>query len=164
MPTGRKWWPLVALGAFVAVLAGAGSWRVLRRQVIRRDPAGDGRYGASRHGHTHEGVDLVTSPGETVLAPFDGYFLRDGRPYAGDARYSMAVLRGEGKEIRIMYVLPVYGMRPGVAFSKGDVIATAQDVTLRYPGSGMLPHVHVEVLDPDTGARMDPTRLLTFDA
>lgn len=164
MHTVRKWWPVVALGALVAVLASVGTWRVLRRQVIRRDAAGDGRYGATRKGHTHEGLDLIATPGETVLAPFDGYYLRDGRPYANDARYSEAVFRGQGKEVRLMYVQATYLMQPGTAFSKGDVIGTAQDVSQRYPGSGMLPHVHVEVLDPETGEHVDPTYLLKLDA
>lgn len=117
---------------------------ILPVQRIRRDPMGDGNFGASRTGHVHEGVDLVVVPGEVLTSPIRGEVLRVTRPYANDPDYTGVVLAGGGYEVKFFYCHLMAGLHPGDEVEPGEPFAVAQDIAAKY-GGGMVPHVHVEV-------------------
>ena len=60
---------------------------------IRSDSKGDGHYLAPRGDRLHQGVDYVVAPGENILMPFNGYMVREARPYT-DCDLSGCVLQG----------------------------------------------------------------------
>lgn len=125
--------------------------------ALRNDAAGLGHFGAPRGSRTHQGIDYLTEPGQSVFSPVTGRFIRTGRPYATDARYSLAVIHGGGLEFKLMYVEPLPGLTPGTPVRAGQKIGTAQNVTAKY-GGPMRNHLHLEVrriagaelLDPGT--------------
>ena len=134
---------LLVLG--VAGLSYAGrlfAGRILRgSQVYRNDSLGDGRFHSTRHGHLHEGVDIVANS-EPVYSPVDGIVERIAVPYPGDDRFSGVVLRDDQREWKLFYVDPE--VWPGQEIRRGQRLGTSQDVRLKY-GQAMQPHVHVEV-------------------
>jgi hypothetical protein len=109
----------------------------------RKDQYGSGQFGVTRGHRSHEGLDLVVGPGESIFSPIDGVLVREAQPYAGDSRYQGVVINGEGNwlgyEIKLFYVSgiicgPVRG---------GQLIGYAQDLSLRY--LGITNHIHIEV-------------------
>lgn len=133
--------------------------RILSTQRIRKDASGDGRFGARRSTHTHQGVDLLVTPGETVRSPIAGRFVREGYPYRNDPRYRMIVVNGEGIEVRIMYAEPLPSLRPGDAIMRGQPIGVAQAVADKY-GPPMLNHLHIEARRIVGAQLLDPTPFL----
>jgi murein DD-endopeptidase MepM/ murein hydrolase activator NlpD len=122
--------------------------------VIRMDSAGHGYYGAPRGDRTHSGVDYLCRPGGVVYAPVSGTVSNLGYPYADDLQWRYVQITDEaGDDHRLFYCLPV--VSDGDYVHRGDVIAEAQDISERYPGQGMSPHIHYEVKQPD-GAYRDP--------
>ncbi len=94
-------YPGIALIAFVVWRKfSAGEWLKLpgskrfhsigKQNKIRSDGYGDGRFGASRDQgkRQHEGIDLVVTPGESILSPITGKIVRYAYPYPDDSRYS----------------------------------------------------------------------------
>ena len=118
------------------------------------DEWGSGAFGASRNGRKHEGVDIVVYPGQELKSPVSGTVKRIAYPYADDLSYKGFVL------VSGPYVITVYyanlSVPAGSSIAKGQVIATAQDISARYD-SGMKPHVHFEV--KKNGVLIDPTNL-----
>lgn len=135
---------------------------ILARQVMRSDRWGGGNFGAARGNRTHQGLDLVTEPGEAVRAPIDGRVVRFGFVYSGDNLYRLLVLQGEGYDVRLMYVYPAPRLRPGDTVQRGDVVGTSQAISARY-GPGMLDHVHIEVRRIVGGELRDPAGLLKLE-
>ena len=132
---------------------------VLRVQRIRSDAAGDGHFGAGRGMRLHQGLDLQVEPGEDVFSPVDGRFIRRGYPYASDERYHLAVLNGEGYEVKAMYVAPDPSLKPGDRVKRGQYIGKAENVAAKY-GGAMQPHIHVEVRKVVGAQLLDPAKLL----
>jgi murein DD-endopeptidase MepM/ murein hydrolase activator NlpD len=133
---------------------------ILASQVMRNDAAGLGHFGAPRGRRTHQGLDLLTTPGEPVYSPVAGRFIRAGYPYASDRRYRLAVIHGtDGREWKFMYVEPLPTLTPGAQVRAGQQIGTSQDVAAKY-GPPMQPHVHVEVRTIVGAALLDPAGLL----
>lgn len=132
--------------------------KVLDRQVMRRDAHGSGAFGARRRAHTHQGLDLVAKKGAPVYSPVDGTFVRKGRPYANDERFSLIVLNGEGFEVKLMYVEPVT-LSPGDSVKRGQVVGHAQAVSDKH-GDGMLDHVHVELRRTVGAELVNPATML----
>jgi murein DD-endopeptidase MepM/ murein hydrolase activator NlpD len=128
-------------------------FKILNTQIIRVDNAGNGNYQSSRIGHVHQGIDLVCTPGQNILAPFAGRISRQANPYANDATYKgLEYVSNDGTmKLKLFYV---NNFSVGTAFSTGAVIATAQNIALKY-GGGMLPHIHVELRI--NGTVIDPT-------
>jgi murein DD-endopeptidase MepM/ murein hydrolase activator NlpD len=118
-------------------------YRILSQSVIRVDNAGNGNYQSSRIGHVHQGIDLICTPGENILAPFAGKVLRQANPYANDASYKgLEYVSTDGTlKMKLFYV---NNFSIGQTFKTGEVFAKAQNIALKY-GGGMLPHVHVEL-------------------
>jgi hypothetical protein len=96
-----------------------------------------------RHGHTHEGLDIVTKPVQTILSPIAGEIVREALPYGKLSPYTGIAIRGDGEwqgyEVKVFYVA---GNRNG-NLKPGDTVGTAQDLTFRYPN--LTNHVHIEV-------------------
>lgn len=135
---------------------------ILARQVMRSDRWGGGHFGAARGNRTHQGLDLITEPGEAVRAPIDGRVVRFGYVYAGDNLYRLLILQGEGFDVRLMYVSPSPHLRPGDPVKRGEVVGVSQAISARY-GPGMLDHIHVEVRRIVGGELRDPAPLLDLE-
>ena len=123
-------------------------------QLYRNDSLGDGRFHSTRHGHLHEGVDIVANS-EPVYSPVDGIVERIAVPYPGDDRFSGVVLRDDEREWKLFYIDPE--VWPGQEIRRGQRLGTSQDVRVKY-GQAMQPHVHVEVRR--NGQVEDPARYL----
>jgi murein DD-endopeptidase MepM/ murein hydrolase activator NlpD len=128
---------------------------IVDNQISRvRDTYGSGQYGASRDRatRTHKGLDIITTAGETIYAPFTGDIIREAVPYANDPSYRGLVIKGidnwEGYEVKIFYVEGILSGR----VNKGQNIGTAQNLKLKYPT--ITNHIHVEV--KKFGVQLDP--------
>jgi len=122
--------------------------------ALRSDPAGDGRFNAPRGARRHNGIDFECVPGRSLVGGVEGTVTKHGYCYQGDGfwRY-VQVTDFEGLHHRFFYVDPLVPV--GEVVGRATGIGVAQDITLRYPGQGMLPHVHYE-LKNDAGEYLDP--------
>lgn len=124
---------------------------------IRNDEGGLGHFGAPRKkevkGHevryTHDGVDYQCKPGQEVWMPCTGKIVRVAYPYAAKD-YSGVYIAAKRLSMKMFYVQPYSGII-GRVIKKGEPIGTAQDISLKYPGAGVTPHVHVKLVrcDPE---------------
>ncbi len=122
---------------------------------LRRDIAGDGRYGASRGSRRHRGVDLECRPGLVLHAELYGKVTKHGYCYRDDPAWRyIEVTDVEGSRHRFFYVEPLVVVGEYVDPMTG--LGIAQDITNRYPGQGMTAHVHFEVIT-SSGEYIDPT-------
>ena len=123
---------------------------------VRVDRAGNGWFSASRGGRAHLGIDLYVEPGEILLSPCAGRFVRWGNPYTGSSTYKLFEIAHDGCwQVRVFYCEPLGGGLTPLHIELRQKIARAQDITSRYPDSGMLNHVHVECRTMDE--RVIPT-------
>ena len=124
------------------------------QEIRDTDEWGSGAYGAPRGDRTHRGIDIVTTHGQVITAPFDGIMVRRADPYEDDPAYTGCLLRREsdGLEIKLFYI---ENLSTG-AVSEGQKIGTAQDIAQKYPG--ITNHIHLEVWL--NGAPVDPTPYL----
>ena len=134
---------------------------LLARQRIRLDGSGDGRFGSTRSGHIHQGIDLLVVPGEVLTSPVDGIIERLALPYANDPDYSGVVLAGDGYRVKVFYCHLIPGLMRGSAVMRGEPFAIAQDIAAKY-GPPMLPHIHVEVRTLG-GELVNPERVLSME-
>lgn len=115
------------------------------------DAGGCGHFGAPRGTRTHQGFDILCTPGAEVLCPFDGFIARTVDPY-GDGKFSGLKIKTLDFDMKIMYMKPYAGLI-GEAVKKGTPIGMAQDVSTRYTG-GVKPHLHIEIAV--NGFNVDP--------
>ena len=125
---------------------------IVTKQEIRVDAAGDGHYGAPRGRRSHRGVDYLVPPEQTVQSDVDGVVTKLGYPYGPDQdkergegivyRY-VEIAIPSGQRWRYFYVQPT--VKIGAQVEKGNMIAIAQNISARYPGSPMKNHVHLEI-------------------
>jgi len=131
----------------------------IRPHKIRKDSWGDGSFDSSRTHGGHEGIDIETSPGQTLYAPYNMYVERQNWPYKGDWYFTgMDVVpkgRGLGTKARYFYVAPFEEIL-GTNVTMGTPIGIAQDISQKYSNS-MVPHVHVEHWKD--GEPIDPTNI-----
>lgn len=130
--------------------------------VLRNDDCGSGEFGASRGNRSHEGIDIVVTPGEPIYSPITGVVIdRMVYPYPSDKSYEGIEIKGTGEHqdywVKIFYVKPIAGIK-GKTVSAGDVIANAQDISQKYD-CDMLAHAHLEVRLYNTDL-IDPTALV----
>lgn len=131
--------------------------QLLASHAIRSDAAGDGKYLSSRGARKHAGVDLLATPGQAVTLPVAGKVIKIGQAYATDANYNSYHIELANKLVlKLLYVKPLY--KVGASIQAGAKIATAQNIAAKYPSSGMLNHIHVEILS--NGKNIDPTPFL----
>lgn len=133
--------------------------------VIRDDLEGDGRFGTSRKGRLHEGIDILAKPGEEVVSPVDGEINRitdaykDG-PLVG--QFNAITIDGDdGREYKFFYVAPKDSdgnilVKDKDRVSAGDPIGTVQDRAAREPSGKMENHIHIEIRD-ESRKVVDPT-------
>lgn len=120
------------------------------------DPAGAGHFGARRGTRLHLGVDYTAQPESIVLSPVKGKVTKLGYPYGDDLGYRyVEVTDRAGDRHRLFYVEPLVLLDQRV--KEGDKIGIVQDITRRYPNSGMKPHIHYEIKD-ENGQHLDPGR------
>lgn len=140
------------------------TWPVQPRRGVRQsDAAGSGAFGASRDGGTrlHLGLDLISHPGDNVVAPCACEVTHIGLAYAGSSLGSIH-LKGwddwSGYTFKLLYCDAKVTV--GEILNAGERFAVAQDVRNYYAQRGIdiTCHVHFEVHD-HTGA-VDPLPLL----
>ena len=123
--------------------------------AVRSDPAGEGHYHASRGARLHNGIDYCCEPGAPVFSPVEGKITKHGYTYRDDLAWRyVQVTDARGLRHRLFYVEPI--LTVGDRVHPESVVGRAQDITARYPGQGMLPHVHYEVMD-GSGRYFDPS-------
>jgi len=120
---------------------------------IRVDSAGDGHYGARRRNskgrvYSHDGIDFLLIRKQVIVAPTTCKMPRIARPYQNDSTYSGAILESDKIRLELFYFEP-YPHLIGRSVDIGQPIGIAQDITLRYPNSGMKPHVHLGIVKCD---------------
>ena len=88
----------------------------------------------------HQGLDIQARPSARILSPIDGAIIREAAPYSP---FTGVAIRGTGDytgyEVKLFYVKG-YLCGPVKA---GDLIGTAEDLSIKYPG--ITNHVHLEV-------------------
>lgn len=131
-------------------------------QIRGEDPAGCGDYHCPRGERLHLALDYLAEPGAPVRSPIDGTIERFGFPYFDDLRYELVAIRHQnGCLAKLMYVSP--RVEKGAAVQAGDIIGTAQDIRLRYPGHPqMSQHIHLQM--SCDGKRVNPTKSALFSA
>lgn len=139
----------VGLGALALFFLGKSKFHnIVKNQRIRRqDKWGDGAYMACRDDCTrkHEGLDVVTIPGEEILSPVDGFIRRHSVSSNDDYKYGLSgyhILTDEYL-IKLWYLAPT--LSPGTMIKKGQLIGYANSLQGKYPG--VTDHVHIEVWD-----------------
>ena len=161
MANKRRLFPEWAIYPGIAAIAIALFWRrsafhrIARKNQIRVDSKGDGRFGSSRSGGSrdHNGIDLVVTPGETIYSPIEGKVIRYSSPYPDDSRYSGIHIQNEKYLVKMWYLSPNQ-VKPGQQVARGQAVGTAQKISTKY-GAGMVDHVHVEVW-PGGKSPVDP--------
>ena len=117
-----------------------------RSYIVRGvDDWGSGAFGASRGNRPHLGLDLVVLPGESVYAPFDMEVQRISNPYTNSPYTGIAFRSTTDTTVfngRLWYFTPQSDI-VGNNVRKGEVIGTAQDLGLKYPG--ITNHVHLQL-------------------
>ena len=111
---------------------------------IRQDSAGSGSFHAPRGGRLHEGVDFVCTAGQEIYAPISGKIKRVAYPYASDLRWTGCVIESLNVKIMMFYMKLARNM-VGKNVARGDIIGKAQAISNKYPDSGMIDHVHMQV-------------------
>jgi murein DD-endopeptidase MepM/ murein hydrolase activator NlpD len=131
------------------------------QQPREHDAYGEGRFHASRDGggRTHEGVDYVATPGQTVEAPISGYVAKIGFAYPGDASLRYVEIENPALHMmaRVFYVDPDVAVGDTVAV--GHPIGEAHSLQRRYR-HGITDHVHLELID-GRGRRLDAEKMIT---
>lgn len=116
---------------------------------LRNDPAGEGHYGASRGARTHNGIDYVVRKGDAILSPVAGYVSKHGYPYGDDLKWRyIEISDSNDYRHRFFYVQPKSEIS-AIVEADHTVIGYAQDVSERYPGQEMTPHLHYEIMFHD---------------
>lgn len=137
---------------------------------MRSDLQGHGEFLAPRGSHKHTGKDYACIPGSEVLSCVSGTVTKIGMCYGqgyggavpeGDEeiyRY-VEVTDAQDRHHRFLYVSPT--VDNGDYVREGDPIATAMDVSLRYPDPDkpMTPHVHYEIFVGNKSRYIDPDTL-----
>ena len=143
-------------------------------KIRGRDGHGEGHFGAGRKDKwnnplpPHKGVDVVTTPGETIKSPVAGTVKESSfDPYRSSSdvnkRDKLSAVRIETDDGHVVEVLYVdsepAGLKEGDRVEIGTPIGTAQDITKVYPPTNkgrMTNHVDIRIRDKN-GVYKDPT-------
>ena len=124
------------------------------------DWGGEGsRFGAKRHGHTHQGQDLAAAEGTPVVAPRGG--LVEAVQYQAEGAGHYVVLDGDDEDHDYVFM----HLRSGsITVAEGDRVHTGQAIAeVGNTGSSSGPHLHFEIWVGGWytgGAPIDPLPLL----
>jgi murein DD-endopeptidase MepM/ murein hydrolase activator NlpD len=101
----------------------------------------DGRFGAARPGHTHQGQDIPAPTGTPVVAPRGGLVKVVAFQKGGAGNY--IVLHGEGEDLDFVFM----HLRTGSILVKpGQVVSTGQQLAqVGSTGESTGPHLHFEI-------------------
>lgn len=123
------------------------------------DSFGQGRFAAPRGARLHNGVDFNVEAGGDVYSPIFGQIVRVAVPYKSDDRFRGLVIEGVGRyagySAKLFYLDPLKEI-VGKTVKQGELIGTAQDLTIKYPG--ITNHIHFEITLK--GTQIDPSRFL----
>jgi hypothetical protein len=112
---------------------------------LRSDSQGSGEFKAPRGARRHAGRDYECKPGQPVYAPCNGIVARKVYVYSDDLRWQGCEIVCPGRHIKIkLFYMIVDQNLIGTPVVKGEVVGTAQDIAIKYPG--MTPHVHMAVI------------------
>ncbi|QEE49636.1 M23 family metallopeptidase [Flavobacterium alkalisoli] len=125
------------------------------QQLRGCDPLGCGHFGAPRGTRTHQGIDIIATPGQDILSPITGKVNRIAYPYASDMSYKRLEIENEQYTVKIFYIAPAVPV--GSVVMAGSKIAVAQNISAKH-GASMINHVHIEVRNA-LGKLIDPTTL-----
>lgn len=121
---------------------------------IRKDAAGNGAWGTERThkngvAYKHKGLDIISTPGSIIKAPWGMKIERISYPYADNPHYMGIAWNSDRMYGKLWYIRP-HAHLIGTIVPKGHPIGTLQDVSIRYPNSGMQPHWHIQIdgIDP----------------
>jgi murein DD-endopeptidase MepM/ murein hydrolase activator NlpD len=117
------------------------------------------RFGAGRHGHSHQGQDIAAADGTPVLAPKAGTV--HWRAYQASGAGYYLVLDADGEDY--MYVF-MHLRQGSLLVSKGDRVAAGQQIgQVGNTGVSYGPHLHFEIWDGvwyGGGKPIDPLPIL----
>eukprot|EP00039_Didymoeca_costata_P029624 m.25565 g.25565 ORF g.25565 m.25565 type:complete len:1294 (-) comp7717_c0_seq1:1991-5872(-) len=155
-------WPSFSKG--VAVTHAGCFYRLSGSQdrIRGTDACGSGAWQASRGSRTHNGIDIVTIPGQNIQAPFACRVVRQKNPYTetkGGVLYTGVEIQGTGdwSEYRatIFYITLKSGII-GTTLNAGAVLGTAQNTDPIC--SSMTNHIHLEITK--SGSTVNPAPYL----
>jgi murein DD-endopeptidase MepM/ murein hydrolase activator NlpD len=120
----------------------------------------DSRFGAKRHGHTHQGQDLSAPLGTPLVAPHSGTIKTVSYQASGAGHYLVIDGADEERDYVFMHLL-----KGSILVDEGDMVATGQRIAdVGSSGSSTGPHLHFEIWIGKgwfTGGRpIDPLPLL----
>mgnify|MGYP003655097571 FL=1 len=127
-------------------------------KIRGQDSWGSGHYDAPRDGgkRSHRGIDIINHVNEAVCAYEAGTVTKIGYPYNQDGskkafyRYIEITCTDDTRQ-RYFYIEPLVQIEQVV--SKGDILGSAQDLGIVYPG--IVQHVHFEI--KKNGRFINPT-------
>lgn len=101
----------------------------------------DGRFGAPRPGHSHQGQDIPAPTGTPVVAPRGGTVKVVDFQAGGAGNY--IVLHGEGEDLDFVFM----HLRDGsIRAKEGDHVSTGQQLAeVGSTGESTGPHLHFEI-------------------
>jgi murein DD-endopeptidase MepM/ murein hydrolase activator NlpD len=144
--------PLIPIGGGVFPVAGAHTFG-----------ASDGRFGAGRKGHVHEGQDIAAAEGTPVVSPLSGTVrFVDNQP--GGAGWYVVLDADDGRTLFFAHMVT-----GSITVAVGQRVAAGQGIGLvGQTGSATGPHLHFEIWvggGRDRGGRpIDPLpQLLAWD-
>ena len=127
-------------------------WPVQPNRGVRQiDAAGDGSFGASRDGGTrkHLGLDMISHPGDNIIAPCECEVTRISVAYANTNLGSIHLKGWDtwgAYTFKLLYAQAEVTV--GEILHRGEIIGVAQDVASYYAEKGiggMTNHCHFEV-------------------
>jgi len=119
------------------------------------DPSGCGYYGADRGSKKHNGIDIVSLPGESVSAPISG-IVRPLIVYDYSPLMKGIEITDGPVVMKIFYLES--SLKKGDLIKKGQKIGITQDVAGFHSARPMVNHLHIEIYIH--GILQDPTNYL----
>lgn len=124
-----------------------------RSGIIRKDAGGDGHFGARRSktddkGRTihyrHRGTDWACKHKEEAISPISGRIFRPVQVYEKDSRWWGLEIINEFLVYHLYYLDKLPDII-GKTVDQKQLIGHAQDISKKYPGSGVTCHLHGEI-------------------
>ncbi|CAM4158958.1 MULTISPECIES: M23 family metallopeptidase [Flavobacterium] len=133
--------------------------KITANQNLRTcDLHGCGSFGASRGNRKHNGIDIITVPGEKIMSPISGTVTRYPYPYGNDLSYTGIEIVNSEYKIKMFYLKPIAPI--GSTVFAGKIIGVSQNIAAKY-STAMTNHVHLEVYKKQgtNWILIDPTNL-----